>query len=69
MLCVVDLEDVHRAETVRDGITPEEAHLGNFEDGRYAWRLSNVRALRAPLSLKGQQGLFDIDDRLIAGCM
>jgi len=64
-LCVVDLVDC-----IRTGImTPEQIGtdelFGDFSPGRFAWRLENVRAFKEPLSIRGKQGLFDVDDRIV----
>jgi hypothetical protein len=34
---------------------------GNYEDGRYAWFLTEVRALREPIPCTGRQGFFRVD--------
>ena len=39
--------------------------FGDFSPGRFAWRLENVRAFKEPLSIRGKQGLFDVDDRIV----
>lgn len=38
-----------------EGLTPDEAP---WWEGPAAWRLSHVRELRAPVRMRGQQGLF-----------
>jgi hypothetical protein len=34
--------------------------FGDFTPGRYAWRISNVKMLKTPYTLRGQQGLWDL---------
>ncbi len=38
-----------------------ELVCGHWEVGRFAWQLENVKALDSPFSVKGQQGLWDIE--------
>lgn len=63
VLCVVELWEVRSTLEIRESYltAPRELHLGNYADGRYAWRLRNVRKLRHPVPAKGFQGLRDID--------
>ncbi len=39
-------------------INETERLFGNFEPGRYAWELTNVRMLPKPIPAKGQQGIW-----------
>lgn len=41
-------------------ITDQERALGDFSQGRYAWMLYNIQALKQPVPYKGKQGLFSI---------
>jgi len=47
-------------------ITREERAFGNYEAGRYAWGLRNVRRLAEPIPFRGAQGFFDVPDELMA---
>ena len=38
----------------------QQAPFGDFQCGRYAWLLDNIRALPAPVPMKGAQGLRDV---------
>jgi activating signal cointegrator 1 len=38
-----------------------EPHLGNYEPHRFAWILSNVRALPRPVPGKATQGIFEVE--------
>lgn len=44
----------------------EEAEFGNYTPGRYAWFLSDVRALPTPMPCKGALGLWDIPTEIEA---
>ncbi|ETT30703.1 hypothetical protein C161_27403 [Paenibacillus sp. FSL R5-192] len=37
-----------------------EYEFGDFEPGRYAWEMSDVKMLMKPLPAKGQQGLWNL---------
>lgn len=63
-LCIVDLVDVLPTEKVRSDSyrlyrLVDELSFGNYADGRYAWKLANVRRFTSPLPMRGAQGLFD----------
>ncbi len=63
IICVVDLVAVHRVEDIRDHLDPVhgigqwERYFGDYNNGRYAWELRNVRTFY-PVPMRGQQGLF-----------
>lgn len=68
-LCVVDLVKCIRTIYMGLEVSPAEIHadapFGDFSPGRYAWKLDNLRAFKEPFPVRGRQGLFDIDDRLV----
>jgi hypothetical protein len=37
----------------------EEVLFGNFEKGRYAWELADIKKLDKPIPIRGGQGLWD----------
>ena len=41
----------------------DEFILGDWRPGRFAWELRNVKLLPTPVRAKGQQGLWDWDER------
>ena len=45
-----------------------ERALGNYEPGRYAWLLSDVRPVD-PIGVRGAQGLWDVPDELVYALM
>lgn len=78
VIAVADLTGCYASDHLAEGRPPllepiEECDFlaGNFEDGRYGFRLENVRALRDPLPLIGRQGFFnwmppaDLESRLL----
>lgn len=46
-------------------LLPSEMALGNYEFGRFAWQLDDVRPLLNPIPWKGSQGFFDIPDEVL----
>jgi hypothetical protein len=37
-----------------------ELAYGDFSAGRFAWKLENLRMIERPVSVKGQQGMFNL---------
>lgn len=65
ILCVVDLKHCIPTKAVNLYLMPDEHaehewEFGNYDVGRYAWALSNLRPLREPISHKGGQGLRNL---------
>jgi hypothetical protein len=58
VLCVCDIVACVQSETGRNHISERDLLYGNWSDGRFGWRLENVRRLPAPIALKGHQGFF-----------
>lgn len=70
-VCLAELTACYPTEDLEEGdarfrggvehlFASDELYFGNFGEGRFAWRLDNVRALPAPIPIKGAQGLFDV---------
>lgn len=57
-LCVCDLVDVVRTESLVASMSDTEVLFGDWLPNRYAWRLERVRAFPTPMPIKGKQGLF-----------
>ncbi len=68
-LAVVDLVDVFKTDALRDAVTDDglpmvserEKAFGDWRDGRYAWKLENVRIIKPPIPMRGYQQIFDIE--------
>jgi len=60
-LGVADLVEVVRTEEIRDVLSDQERAFGDYRDRRFAWKLANVRTFPEPISMPGQQGLFDVE--------
>jgi hypothetical protein len=64
VVAVVDLVDVRRMDdSWCEAQTDLERLLGAHEPGRYAWILSGVRPLRAPVPVRGRQGLWTLTEQ------
>jgi activating signal cointegrator 1 len=61
VVCIADLVSCERTATLRGRIPPEHEFWGDFSDGRYAFKLKNVRLLDHPIPVRGMQGFFDVD--------
>ena len=59
VLCVVTLVDCLPTETARELINREEMRWGDYYEGRFAWKLENLRVLVAPIPAKGMQGFWE----------
>lgn len=60
LLCVVKLVDVQPTVKVWGQISEHERAFGNYEHGRYAWRLEMVKKFDEPITWKGAQGFFNV---------
>ena len=47
------------------GATELERSVGDWQPGRYAWKLENVRPIAEPIPYRGKQGLTVIRDEAI----
>lgn len=43
-----------------------EFECGFWKSGRYAWKLENIRVLPEPYPIKGQQGIWNISDKILS---
>lgn len=58
LLCFVDLVDVIRiTRAFAASLSAQERAFGNYAEGRYAWKLANIRRFE-PIPARGMQGLF-----------
>lgn len=64
--CLEMIEDLSKSPSVAANIhlqTSLELAVGNWAQGRYAWKLENIRALPEPIECKGNQGLWSPDQQ------
>jgi len=48
-------------------ITEQEFNLGDYQPGRFAWKLTNVKEISPPIPFSGHLHLYNIPDELLAG--
>lgn len=58
------LVDVVRTDGL--DVDPLEREFGNFAPGRWAWRLDGVCRLATPIPYRGNRGLWDLPDEVLA---
>lgn len=58
LVAKVNLLDCIPVEEIRDSLTAQERAFGNYEDGRYAWKLELLNRPDVPLLAQGKQGLW-----------
>jgi hypothetical protein len=76
--CIVAIADLTACLEMADNIsrppseiacmglhTPLELAVGDWQVGRYAWKLKNVIALPEPIPFKGAQGLRELTDTAV----
>ena len=59
VLGIVQLDDVVPVEQIRYVVNAFNRVFGDWSDGRFAWRLSNIQTFRNPVLAQGKQGLWD----------
>lgn len=58
-VCVARLVAVYRTEQIVREISTLERAFGNYQPGRYAWKLEQVRRFEDAIPARGAQGLWD----------
>lgn len=64
-LCVVRLGSPKPTASARLELSHDEVAFGNYTPGRWAWPLHDLVALRAPVRVRGRQGLWDLDPQAL----
>ncbi len=65
IVAVVNLTGCERTEDLVQKISGQEESFGDYSAGRYGWVTQLRYALPEPIPFRGQQGLFDIDAKLV----
>lgn len=60
IVCVCHLEECVRTEKVSPSLTSQEMKWGDYHEGRFAYRLSNIRQLNEPIPVKGALGFWQV---------
>ena len=66
-VCLVEVIDCVRVETIRDRLSQEELveyALGDYSDGRWAWLTRNTQTFD-PFPVKGKQGMFTVRQGIV----
>lgn len=68
LIAIALLVDVCPTREIRGQLSEQELAFGDYDDGRFAWRLSGVVRLTAPIACRGALGLWrlppDVADQL-----
>ena len=59
VLAVGDLTACVDARRLAPSLTEADRAAGNFTEGRFAWRIDNLRPLHRPIPVAGRQGLWN----------
>lgn len=59
VLGTVQLTAIYRTELLVPKINRQERAFGNYQDGRFAWRLEQPQFFDQPIPVSGKQGLWD----------
>ncbi len=65
ILAVGKLVDCMPTRNVRSQLTPQEAALGDFSNGRYAWKRGLMIPLPEPIPVRGMQRLWDVPPEVV----
>lgn len=61
-LCVVEVTAMYNTSDLVKGISEQERAFGNYEPGRFAWSLKNLRVFES-VSMRGRQGIWTLTPR------
>ena len=67
VVCITTEAVLETSQFRQSSVDDEEAAMGNFAPGRFAWDPFNMRELDKLVPFRGMQGLFTVPDALIAG--
>lgn len=67
-ICVVDLIEIYRTSEIVHLMSSQERLLGDWTDGRFAWKFDNLRQLKRFPLVKQRQRLFEIPKDSIQLC-
>lgn len=59
ILCTANLVDVRETADVVHDLSDAERAFGNYEEGRYAWFLDNIKRFEHPIPAKGNRKLWN----------
>lgn len=53
-------------DEIRDRVSSVDLALGNWSDGRAAWRIYHPKVFEIPIPFRGRQGIFEVPDDVMA---
>jgi hypothetical protein len=59
LIAVATFDQAMPTEAIRQQISAHEYAFGNYAQGRWAWKFSEIRPIR-PIPWRGAQGLFEV---------
>lgn len=65
LLGIVEITDCLETTAAYCKTTISDRVCGNWDDGRWAWRLDNKRLFKKPIPYSGSQGWFKIPDTIL----
>lgn len=60
-VAIVELVDCIRTDDLTLGEIKTDKHFGNFNPGRFAWKMKLIDGSFEPFPVKGKQGFFNVD--------
>lgn len=64
IVCTAELVGIYNTSALLPKLKGRVQFFGDFSEGRYAWHLENVKMLKTPMVIKGQQGLWTLSDEV-----
>lgn len=61
----VSIVDCRPTSDFRGYIGRQEEAFGNYNDGRYAWKLTHPQIFKEPVRYRGSQGFFNVPAELV----
>lgn len=66
IVCTARLTAIYNTGALLPKLKGRVPFFGDFTPGRYAWHLENIKPLKTPMIIKGQQGLWPLSDEVSA---
>lgn len=66
IIALADLTECCQTETMLKFLAPQEIEFGDFGEGRFCYRLQNVRPLPTPITAKGALGFWLVPEEVEA---
>lgn len=60
IVCIANLTQCRQTQTLVSELSPEEQEWGDYSEGRYAFKLENIRVLKQPIIATGALGFWAV---------